>query len=203
MDTPDSTTLKRCTKCGEVKPLGMFSKNRRNRDGLQSECKSCNAKYHREHAEQISAKSRKWYLKNRDRVLERQSNNRDHIHEVAKAYRLRNRDELRARHSDWVRTENGRRRKVINEHNRRARKQLSGGTYTSADIDLIRKGQTDTRGNVRCWYCGKPMQLWHIDHRIPLSRGGSNAPGNLCLACPECNTSKRDKTPSEWNRRLL
>lgn len=41
MDTPDSTTLKRCTKCGETKPRQAFSVRRSVKCGLQSHCKSC------------------------------------------------------------------------------------------------------------------------------------------------------------------
>jgi hypothetical protein len=32
-----------------------------------------------------------------------------------------------------------------------------------------------------------------VDHIFPESLGGSNDPGNLCLACWECNLIKRDR----------
>jgi 5-methylcytosine-specific restriction endonuclease McrA len=34
---------------------------------------------------------------------------------------------------------------------------------------------------------------------IPLDRGGSNGPENIVIACPECNHSKHNKLPHEWN----
>ena len=34
-------TTKPCTMCGVVKPLGDFYRDRRKRDGLYSECKTC------------------------------------------------------------------------------------------------------------------------------------------------------------------
>ena len=37
-----------------------------------------------------------------------------------------------------------------------------------------------------------------VDHKTPLSRGGSNWPINLQLLCISCNCSKKDKTDEEW-----
>lgn len=48
----------------------------------------------------------------------------------------------------------------------------------------------------RCAYCGGPYE--HLDHVIPLSRGGTAWPANLRPACRKCNLSKRDKLLSEW-----
>ncbi len=39
---------KRCTKCGETKPLDAFSPEQRVSDGLSSRCKVCRNQYHRE-----------------------------------------------------------------------------------------------------------------------------------------------------------
>jgi len=35
------TGIKTCKKCGESKPVAMFSKNRRRKSGLQDHCKAC------------------------------------------------------------------------------------------------------------------------------------------------------------------
>jgi len=37
---------KRCSKCGETKGVGEFSKNRTKKDGLQHHCNTCMKKYH-------------------------------------------------------------------------------------------------------------------------------------------------------------
>ena len=54
------TETKRCSKCGEVKPLTEFHKNRSARDGLDHWCKSCKKESMREYCE-----------KNRELVLKR------------------------------------------------------------------------------------------------------------------------------------
>jgi 5-methylcytosine-specific restriction endonuclease McrA len=49
----------------------------------------------------------------------------------------------------------------------------------------------------RCGYCRSPQHLvmarLHIDHIIPLARGGTDDEANLWLACPICNGHKSDK----------
>jgi hypothetical protein len=56
------------------------------------------------------------------------------------------------------------------------------------------------RDNNTCAYCGATNRL-HIDHVIPISRGGSNAFDNLATSCGPCNQSKGPKLLSEWSRR--
>lgn len=47
-----------------------------------------------------------------------------------------------------------------------------------------------------CVYCGAPWE--HIDHVIPIARGGSKWPANLRPACGRCNRSKGSKRLVEW-----
>lgn len=61
------------------------------------------------------------------------------------------------------------------------------------------QGQLDARmayWGYRCAYCGGPYE--HVDHVIPLSRGGTAWASNLRPACIHCNTSKSNKLLEEW-----
>jgi 5-methylcytosine-specific restriction endonuclease McrA len=52
------------------------------------------------------------------------------------------------------------------------------------------------RDGYRCVECGTQEDLT-LDHRIPKSRGGSNADDNLQTMCALCNQAKADSMPAE------
>lgn len=53
------------------------------------------------------------------------------------------------------------------------------------------------RDGYACQYCGTRDGRLECDHRIPLSRGGSDHDDNLVTACLSCNRSKGARTPEE------
>jgi 5-methylcytosine-specific restriction endonuclease McrA len=54
--------------------------------------------------------------------------------------------------------------------------------------------------NDSCAYCGATGDL-HIEHFIPVSKGGPHVIGNIIPACQPCNYSKRNYDPEEWYHR--
>ena len=53
----------------------------------------------------------------------------------------------------------------------------------------------DRDGGV-CHYCEEELPRnadWHIDHKTPVVKGGSNDSVNLVLSCAKCNIEKSDK----------
>lgn len=51
-----------------------------------------------------------------------------------------------------------------------------------------------------CAYCGKAGDL-HIEHVVPISKGGPHSIGNIIPACRDCNFSKRDHEVESWYRK--
>lgn len=51
------------------------------------------------------------------------------------------------------------------------------------------------RDNYTCQYCGRkaPDVVLHVDHRVPVSKGGTDEPANLLTACADCNQGKADR----------
>lgn len=54
-----------------------------------------------------------------------------------------------------------------------------------------------TQGDA-CTYCGAAIPPYHLEHKLPVSRGGTNAESNLHLTCPRCNLRKSDLTHEEF-----
>lgn len=97
---------------------------------------------------------------------------------------------------EYRRSPEGKATNRAGHHNRRIRE----GKRLSKSIIL----QVHREQNGVCWWCGKPAgDDYHIDHRIAVSRGGTNALGNLVVSCATCNHRKYNKLPWEWSDRLL
>lgn len=150
--------------------------------------------------EQLREYWRQYRLEKRDRAARQKykAANRDKIQAYQKRYEDEHRHEVNLRLRSW-RARNPERNRA-NMQRRRARTKGAGGSFTASDVSLLMSSQKHL-----CWWCGEKIAdgNYHVDHRIPLSRGGSNAPENLCISCPQCNLSKNDKLPQEWNGRLL
>ena len=83
-------------------------------------------------------------------------------------------------------------RKKLNKHKRRFIEQQ--GKIKPKEIRELKEKQKD-----RCYWCYKDIsKAYHIDHYIPLSKGGEHLIENIVLACPSCNMSKHDKDPLEF-----
>ncbi len=73
--------------------------------------------------------------------------------------------------------------------NRRAKIKSIGGSHTSDDVKRL--------GSEQDWKCAgcrsKLGRSYHVDHVVPVTKGGHNGPDNLQLLCPKCNGQKFDK----------
>ena len=153
-------------------------------------------RYHAENKDAINERRRNapalkaYHEKNKGRIAERKrkyyEENREHHLSVVRSWSKENPDKRRA-----------------SRHRRRTNELTSGENFTSADLSAIRAAQTDSKGRLICWRCGKPIKgTPHLDHWIPLAKGGSNGPGNLHYMHAHCNVSKSDKLPAEIGRLL-
>ncbi|WP_202495510.1 HNH endonuclease [Streptomyces sp. SID4982] len=77
--------------------------------------------------------------------------------------------------------------------------RISRQGWDRLDYDL-RNAYAELVRQRPCVYCGRLPHLVkiHVDHAIPLSRGGSDAWHNLVPACEPCNLKKHAKTPEEF-----
>lgn len=222
---------KTCTKCHKSLPetKEFFHADKR-RGGFRPRCISCVRDYEAKTTEHRKEVARQYREKNKDVIKARKAeynrqnkegslrrfirwlqNNREHYlehqrkyaasrkkkkREYDKRYREKNRDKIVSRQNSWKQEniEHARMkgRAATARHN--ALKRNAEGHYTEKDIKRIYKQQGG-----RCFYCKVVVGIkYHVDHVIPLSRGGSNSPENIVIACPACNVRKSSKTPEEW-----
>jgi hypothetical protein len=62
-------------------------------------------------------------------------------------------------------------------------------------MDPVVRAQVWDLARGRCEYCHLHQEdadylTFHVEHIIAKQHGGGDGPANLCLACPECNSSK-------------
>lgn len=81
-----NTITKFCCKCGEHKPIAEFSKNRGNKDGLQTYCRPCHRasvlKWQKDHPQKANEKNRKWQAANPDKKKEYAKKSRENNKEA-------------------------------------------------------------------------------------------------------------------------
>lgn len=54
--------------------------------------------------------------------------------------------------------------------------------------------------NKTCFYCNRELadREKAVDHKLPVSRGGTNDMNNLVICCQSCNSKKHNKTEIEY-----
>lgn len=141
-----------------------------------------------EYKDYMQKANRRSYEKNREKVLERTKKRREAGYN--KRYYEDNKEKFLASVKNWIKR-NPERRNVYRQNRRAGTK---GGTKPS-DINRMLIEQS-----CRCTICKVDFSDtgYHIDHIIPVTRGGMNDPSNLQLLCPTCNRKKGNKTMDEF-----
>lgn len=223
------STLKRCSSCKNVYPATCehFHKNSRTRDGLYSRCKQCELdrqrKYYAANRAEYNPKPTKicprcgvelpltadyWYHGRASTSgfapnCKKCTNERNH------EYAVRHPDIIAKSKTGWIERNPERRRKSARSWRKNNPEKASSisavrraaGSVTADELWAIRAAQTDKRGQLICWKCGKPItDTPHLDHWYPVIRGGTSDAGNLHYMHAKCNLSKGAKHPTEIGR---
>lgn len=211
-----------CKKYREENRDEILEASRRRHIANPEKRKAAHRKRETEHPEEIKEYSKKWRAENPEKVKKAarktKAKNADKIKAYNKKYRQEHPEvarEWQCAHPENVKIRNKKRKtnhpeevkaeqkkwndahpenRKANKHKHRARLKNAEGSFTADDIKLLLKRQ---HGN--CVVCGKNIKKkYHIDHVMPLARGGSNKPSNLQLLCPDCNFRKNAKHPIDF-----
>lgn len=175
------------------------------------------AKWRKDNPEQFQ----KWMAANRGRYVQRakekriknrqgyracrRSNyrrNREKILSQRAAYRERNHEKIRSNNPKWRRKWEATHRPQVRE--KAMRRYALKRSATVGEVSVIRAFYKHVQSSprLRCYWCKKATARSdrHVDHIVPLSKGGAHAVENLCCACVNCNESKGAKLPQEFGR---
>lgn len=176
--------MKKCTGCMEFKNFSDFGKEPRVRDGLQSRCRACKAQSSKNWSSKNRQKKndslKNWREKNPEKVLTYNDRYRESKRETNKVWHLKNKDKNAA----YLRA-------------RRAR--VRGSEFELfTETDLINKygsfchicyNEIDLNAPRRIGAFGWQMGL-HVEHLIPVSKGGGTTLENTRPSHGICNLRK-------------
>lgn len=123
--------------------------------------------------------------------------NWDRIRARGKVYNEANREQRVIQAKRWRKENPEKRKAIIRNYSARRRAREANGIST-AELHAWTAGQKKV-----CYWCGsKCARSFHVDHYVPLSKGGAHEADNLVIACPTCNVRKNAKDPYEFANNL-
>lgn len=202
-----------CACCHVFKTASEYHADRKRKDGLNPYCKVCHREkrkvYYEANRERIIAQTAEYAKANPDVVLRKAAAYRERhperFKEAQQRYSAKPESRLRyvryregkgkAYKANWIAANRERVRVQARLDTSRRRARLAGnGVYSISAKDMRRLMASP------CAACGGAGE--HVDHIIPVSRGGRHAIGNLQMLCASCNTRKNNKTMTEWRARM-
>ncbi len=145
-------------------------------------------KENREHVQQYAKSYRQTNIE-RKKMLDRlwSQSNKHKVNANSRRYRENHPEKVAA-----IKKEQAKRHpEVVKNAGMRRRARLANNSvYVVTKKDIVRIMRDP------CIYCGAPSR--HIDHVIPIAKGGAHKVGNLAPACQKCNQSKSSKFVSVW-----
>lgn len=173
-----SETTKKCTTCGETKPLSEFYKKHTSRDGHRTKCKPCCQAWLKEYNKrpEVAATRQK---KNREHWLE----NREERKAACREYYATNREEL----LEWSKRYNQENPHISWARHYRDRAIEYG--YPLIEESLTREDVVSEYGD-KCWHC-ETGDFEELDHYpLAVALGGAHVLSNVRPSCHSCNIAQ-------------
>ena len=169
-----------CCYCKKSKAEIYFYKDKSTKTGHKPRCKMCEKLY-------IDKEKRRAY----EKIY--RTNNLLKRYLIVKKSMTKNKEHHKQKRIEYLQTEQG---KISYKKYTQKRYALKKALIVE-DIN-IKAIYADAQG--KCFYCHKNITFdeIHIDHFIPVSKGGQHIKSNLRISCKKCNLSKGNKMPEQW-----
>jgi 5-methylcytosine-specific restriction endonuclease McrA len=165
------------------------------------------SKYRDANKNKIKIRTAKWRLDNLETLKQK-----------AKTYRTEHKEEKAAKDALYAKAKPEVNRAAVRRYrqNHPDRTSISGRRWRRRNPEYARQKSQSRRQwitsqrfivtkkemrhlySMPCFYCGQQSE--HVDHIVPLSRGGRHSIGNLTGACKACNLSKGARFITEWKK---
>jgi len=130
---------KKCSKCGEVKAVSEFYKDKYSKDGVRSSCKECKKQYYKANNEKILGQKKQHYKANKKKIKkynkQYQQANKEKIKEHRKQYYQANKEQIKEYNKQYYQANN---EQIIEQKKQYDQDNINklGDTYIK---DIIRK----------------------------------------------------------------
>jgi excisionase family DNA binding protein len=192
---------KRCSVCGEEKPLDQFRvrKHRSGNVGPSDKCHECHRAYNRSLRERDAARAGRscpTAEERHRRSMERKAQRRAKYEAWLAAERAR----PKQTHEEMIRRSVARQRERYNSDPEykakiKAKKIKRKRAIEGAFIEPVNHMAVAERDRWLCGICGGVVtrETWSLDHVVPLSKGGEHSYANVTLAHRRCNSARGNR----------
>lgn len=151
--------------------------------------RAASAEWRKANPEKQREMNRAWYV-----------NNATEAKAAAKAYRDANLESCKAT-SRRCGKDHYQKNKYQYYLNAAARRAMKAGARGKLSRGIRKRLFLDQKG--LCVYCRTDLgESPHLDHTVPLAKGGAHSDDNVQLLCQQCNLSKGAKMPDEFIKHL-
>jgi hypothetical protein len=186
-----------CSRCKLPKPITDFAKSKNRPDGHQYWCKLCkknqDSQYYQSNKEKFSERMRIYWQENKktcqDRSKKWREDNPERFRELVSRWNENNPERVKqisARHGGWTPY-----RAAYRISSRYRRPDLVDERVDRWILWLRDEGICQIR--LRCEGAFVPFEEMHMDHVIPISKGGRHSYRNTQVSCSPCNLAKGGK----------
>ena len=160
--------MKKCTKCGETKPLRDFPSDVSRKDGKHPYCTACKIKAYE---------------------VYRHGKGKNIVTETRRKYAENNREAIKKARQEYRKTETGKRNKLESQKRERAKDPRKYIARARVQYD-VQTGKRPRASEMKCHYCGGQASEYH--HHKGYDKENRRDVIPVCTKCHTRETTRKD-----------